>query len=116
MKYNVHHFKSNPGYLSYNLDQDEMNFLWQRIDKANKKHDVINAQLAGNISKSLNMDLNDIDPILKIVLPLCNEYPKQFGVPYRSQVSGPTHTEIILTEWWVNYQYQNEFNPMHAHN
>ena len=115
MKYNVHHFKPNPGYLSYNLDQDEMNFLWQRIDKANKKHDVINAQLAGNISKSLNMDLYDIDPILKIVLPLCNEYPKQFGVPYRSQVSGPSHTEIMLTEWWVNYQYQNEFNPMHAH-
>ena len=116
MKYNVHHFKPNPGYLSYNLTQDEMGFLWQRIDKANKKHDVINAQLAGNISKSLNMDLYDIDPILKIVLPLCKEYPKQFGVPYRSQVSGPTHTEIMLTEWWVNYQYQNEFNPMHAHN
>jgi len=33
MKYNVHHFKSNPGYLSYNLDQDEMNFLWQKINK-----------------------------------------------------------------------------------
>jgi len=22
---------------------------------------------------------------------------------------------MMLTEWWVNYQYQNEFNPMHAH-
>jgi hypothetical protein len=63
MKYNVHHFKPNPGYLSYNLTQDEMGFLWQRIDKANKKHDVINAQLAGNISKSLNMHLYDINPI-----------------------------------------------------
>ena len=45
MKYNVHHFNPNPGYLSYNLTQEEMNFLWKRIDEANKKHDVINAQL-----------------------------------------------------------------------
>jgi hypothetical protein len=115
MKYNVHNFNPNPGYLSYKLTQDEIDFLWKRIDKANKKHEVINGQLAGNISKSLNMGLNDIDPILKMVMPLCNEYPKQFGLPYRDPVSGLAHNEMMLTEWWVNYQYQNEFNPMHAH-
>jgi len=115
MKYNVHNFNPNPGYLSYKLTQDEINFLWKRIDKANKKHEVINGQLAGNISKSLNMGLNDIDPILKMVMPLCHEYPKQFGLPYRDPVSGLAHNEMMLTEWWVNYQYQNEFNPMHAH-
>ena len=115
MKYNVHNFNPNPGYLSYKLTQDEIDFLWKRIDKANKKHQVINGQLAGNISKSLNMGLYDIDPILKMVMPLCNEYPKQFGLPYRDPVSGLAHNEMMLTEWWVNYQYQNEFNPMHAH-
>ena len=115
MKYNVHNFNPNPGYLSYKLTQDEIDFLWKRIDKANKKHEVINGQLAGNISKSLNMGLNDIDPILKMVMPLCHEYPKQFGLPYRDPVSGLAHNEMMLTEWWVNYQYQNEFNPMHAH-
>ena len=115
MKYNVHNFNPNPGYLSYKLTQDEIDFLWKRIDKANKKHEVINGQLAGNISKSLNMGLYDIDPILKMVMPLCHEYPKQFGLPYRDPVSGLAHNEMMLTEWWVNYQYQNEFNPMHAH-
>jgi hypothetical protein len=66
MKYNVHNFNPNPGYLSYKLTQDEIDFLWKRIDKANKKHEVINGQLAGNISKSLNMGLYDIDPILNL--------------------------------------------------
>ena len=34
MKYNAHHFQPNPGYLTYELNEDTMDFLWARIDKA----------------------------------------------------------------------------------
>ena len=68
MKYNIHQFPS-PGFLTYQLTEDQMDFLWKRIDVAKTKNQV-NDQLAGNISRSFDMGLDDIDPILKIVVPL----------------------------------------------
>jgi len=47
MKSNVHQFP-NFGYLTYKLTEDEMNFLWKRIEKA-KGINEINYRLAGNI-------------------------------------------------------------------
>jgi hypothetical protein len=116
MKYNIHQFPS-PGFLTCQLTEDQMDFLWKRIDVAKTKNHSYNDQLAGNISKSFDMGLNDIDPILKIVFPLCHAYEEQFKKPYQDQVSGPIPSKAVLSlnDWWVNYQYQNEFNPMHSH-
>jgi hypothetical protein len=113
MEYNIHRF-INPGFLTYKLTEDEMNFVFKRIEEANGGK-VINSRLAGNISTSYDMGLHDLDPILNIVLPLSREYENQFGKPYTETVSGKSTSTISLDDWWVNYQYQNEFNPAHAH-
>jgi hypothetical protein len=115
LKYNANHFQPNPGYLTYNLNKDTMDFLWARIDKAKEMDSVVNDRLAGNITKSLDMGLHDLGPIAEIVIPLCEEYVKQFSQPYHNQVAGECVNVISFSDWWVNYQYQNEFNPPHNH-
>ena len=115
MKYNVHNFQRNPGYLTYKLSEDEMSFLWARIDNAKERNIVVNERLAGNITKSFDMGLHDLGPIANIVIPLCDEYVKQFSKPYHDPVAGKSITVLSLSDWWVNYQYQNEFNPPHDH-
>jgi hypothetical protein len=115
MKYNVHHFQPNPGFITYKLSEDEMSFLWARVDKAKERDLVVNARLAGNITKSLDMGLDDLGPIANIVLPLCDEYVKQFAQSYHNQVAGKSTNIFSFNDWWVNYQYQNEFNPPHNH-
>lgn len=121
MKYNVHYLPS-PGFLTYQLSKNEMDFIWERIVEATdsgKDSNLYNKQLAGNISKSFDMGLHNLEIINDIVFPLVREYEKQFShiLPFDSQVSGKEgYTRYMtLNDWWVNYQYQTEFNPTHHH-
>ena len=121
MKYNVHYLPS-PGFLTYQLSKNEMDFIWERIVEATdsgKDSNLYNKQLAGNISKSFDMGLHNLEIINDIVFPLVREYEKQFShiLPFDSQVSGKEgYTRYMtLNDWWVNYQYQTEFNPTHSH-
>ena len=113
MKYDIHHLPS-PGFLTYKLTKDEMDFMWNRINEV-KDHKQVNDKLAGNISKSYDMGLHNLKIINNIIFTLANEYERQFGTPYEEQVSGTATHHLVLRDWWVNYQYQNEFNPMHSH-
>jgi len=113
MDYSAHTFQPNPGYITCKLNKDVIDFLWARIDKAKERGVVVNSRLAGNITKSLDMGLEDIGLISNIVLPLCGEYSKQFSQTYENQVTGESINVLSFNEWWVNYQYQNEFNPAH---
>ena len=65
MKYNIHHLPS-PGFLTYQLSKEEMDFMWNRINKV-KDNKQVNEKLAGNISKSYDMGLYDLDIISNIV-------------------------------------------------
>ena len=121
MKYNIHQLPS-PGYLTYQLTKEEMNFVWERIAKASdpsKNPKLYNDRLAGNISKSYDMGIYDLDIMNNIVFRLAHEYEKQFPVAkgYEEQVSGDAKASnhMALSDWWVNYQYQTEFNPIHSH-
>ena len=119
MKYNVHHLPS-PGFLTYQLSKDEIDFIWKRIGEASDLVDdskLYNNRLAGNISKSFDMGLHDLKIINNIIFLLAKEYERQFShiKPYENQVSGSSSRSIVLNDWWVNYQYQTEFNPTHSH-
>ena len=69
MKYNVHNLPS-PGFLTYQLAKEEMDFIWKRIAEATdsaKNPNLYNDRLAGNISKSYDMGLHDLDIINNII-------------------------------------------------
>ena len=102
----------NIGWIEKRLTKEELNYVWQAIE--NKDSQLFNKSLAGNISASyLLYDKNDFF-FKNTLLPLCSEYEKTFGYIGKNYPIMGQHP-YIMDHWWVNYQYQHEFNPLHVH-
>jgi len=101
----------NLGWIEYKLNSQEMDYMWKCIE--NKKRSIKH-MLAGNISGSYElMDRGDWF-YTTVLLPLINAYS---GDVYNLGKVVPivTKNPYCLNRWWVNYQKQNEFNPIHNH-
>ena len=88
-------------WIDTRLSEEEMNFLNDAISEENKKN--FNRHLAGNISKSELIEDKDnwfYETALK----------KLIEKKEKSQIE-----KLKLKPFWVNYQKQNEFNPLHNH-
>ena len=101
-----------------------MDYLLSRIKQA-EKDNVDNSndyshRLAGNISGSLGLKDQKDWFLNKIVGPLTNKMVKEDPKNYEPPVDrdDPIWNKIrpsLKLNWWVNYQYQTEFNPEHMH-
>ena len=112
------------GWFQINLTDDIIKYLWKICDKAKVKKESAKNTLVGNISQSYNLiDENDyflnelLEPLCKIYLetsplkifqPTCITVEDQIG-------SLTIVPRFQLNSFWVNYQYQTEFNPPHNH-
>ena len=104
------------------LSDDIMEYLWTVIRQA-EKDNVDNSndysyRLAGNITGSLGLK-DKYDFFLDTVVgPLTNKIvssdPKNFAPPVDVQLREKFEAKLSMN-WWVNYQYQTEFNPEHMH-
>tara|TARA_R100000353_G_C6459605_1_gene183521 strand:- start:24 stop:659 length:636 start_codon:yes stop_codon:yes gene_type:complete len=102
---------TNLGWLEYKLNTQEMDYVWRCIK--NKKENT-SKTLAGNITSSYSLlDRGDWF-FTNVCYPLICEYGGRFG---NLGSSAPIRTghPYCLNRWWVNYQKQNEFNPIHNH-
>ena len=102
---------SNLGWLEYRLSNIEMNHLWKCIE--NKKGDMKDT-LAGNISNSYAL-IDEKDWFFRnTLLSVIDVYAKEF---YNLASDIPTSQAhpLFLNAFWVNYQNQTEFNPLHDH-
>ena len=99
------------GWLEYKLTSKEMDYVWRCIES---KKENCNKELAGNISDShLLMDRGDWF-WMNTLKPLLVKYNDEFtniGYNLPTSQKHPYH----LARWWVNYQKQGEFNPIHNH-
>ena len=99
----------NLGWLEYKLNSKEMDYVWRCIE--NKKEDQ-KKQLAGNISSSYSlMDRGDWF-FTSVCTPLMYEYTERFE-NLGDRIPTNTNHPYCMHSWWVNYQKQNEFNPIH---
>jgi len=103
--------RPNDGWLEIKLDGDEMSHLWKCIDKKglnNKK------TLVGNLSSSFELeDENDWfhdNVIVKLYAKYADEF-RNLGQDFIMKGMHPYYIHSM----WVNYQKQNEFNPIHNH-
>ena len=99
------------GWLEKKLSNKEMEYLWKCIDnrKGTKKH-----QLAGQLHESNNL-IDKSDWFWQHTLhPLCKKYYKEFGNLGSTAPVNQAHP-YYLNSFWVNYQKQGEFNPVHDH-
>lgn len=102
----------NLGWVEKKLNKDEIDYVWKCIES--RKLDSYKNNLAGNIYES-NL-LNDKGNFFwsNTLMPLCQTYEKTFGNLSRNVPIDEQHS-LHLSSWWVNYQKQNEFNPLHYH-
>ena len=107
---------SHIGWIESILDQEQVDFLWQRIEEGKK--DIINAKsrLAGNISTSYQLTDDEDGTLLnRVLLPQVEGYRQmnQGKDPHDLPINA--EIELYLHDMWVNYQYKHEFNPYHFH-
>ena len=101
----------NLGWLEVVLEDNEINFLWECIK--NKKENA-KYKLVGNITNSFDLVDSDNWFFKNVLDPLCRAYASEFknlgnDVPLMSP------HPYCLKGFWVNYQNQTEFNPLHSH-
>jgi hypothetical protein len=100
----------NFGWLEYTLNSQEMDYVWRCIK--NKKESLKN-DLAGNIFNSYQLiDRGDWFWV-NVLKPLTDRYEETKGLGHKIPTIG--RHPYGLKSWWVNYQKQNEFNPLHDH-
>ena len=104
----------NLGIADVKLDKGIIDNLWLLIDKAKKENKNKRSDLAGNITSSLEMEnATFLIPVLKEVT---QQYEKKYGAGFHSLGSNVKDHIISLDSLWVNFQFKNEFNPIHNHN
>ena len=102
----------NYGWLEKKLSTQEMDYLWKCIDK---RKESIKSSLAGNIHES-NKLIDEDDWFWKnTVKPLVHQYANSMGNIGDSVPINQMHP-YILHSFWVNFQKQGDFNPLHDHN
>ena len=97
----------NGGWIIKKLTQVELDFVWYCIDTKCADSNEIQYNLAGNITSSY--ELKDHQNLFwnSILHPLVKDYEHY----YKDKADG----KLCLRNWWVNYQNQTEFNPLHTH-
>ena len=99
------------GWLEYKLNSQEMDYVWKCIK--NKKEDY-KESLAGNISGSYGLYDRGNWFWMNTIKPLILKYNDEFS-NLGNRFSTNHEHPYYMSSWWVNYQKQNEFNPLHNH-
>tara|TARA_B100000131_G_C17922897_1_gene535068 strand:- start:33 stop:773 length:741 start_codon:yes stop_codon:yes gene_type:complete len=99
------------GWLEYKLSQQELQYVWERIK--NKKQNNSN-ELAGNAIDSYVLSDENNWFFLNTLCPLMDIYGNTYA-NLGNQVPVVKPYPYFLARWWVNFQKQNTFNPLHFH-
>jgi len=103
------------GWLETKLPKSVMMKLQNYIEIAKKTPTNVNNQLAGNISKSLSIKDKDNWFFQTVLIPLIGKFT-ECSSSYMSSISILTeNAPFCLNKFWVNFQKENEFNPLHNH-
>ena len=102
----------NYGYIEYNMHDEVVKHIWDCV--AASKGKSYKDNLVGQIDKSYALKDKDNWLWKSALNKLCIEYKNKWG---DGHCKFPKEAEfsLYLKEWWVNYQNQHEYNPMHDH-
>lgn len=99
------------GWIEKKLSDKEMDYLWKCVDNRKESY---KKYLAGNIHES-NKLADKSDWFFRNTLaPMCKLYSEEFQNIGENIPVNQKHP-YYLKNFWVNYQKQNEFNPLHDH-
>ena len=98
-------------------DTPAMDKLWEYISNAKENPESLNANLAGNLSSSLILNDTDnwfFDNTCNSVIGKYKEIFKK-STAFNTQEIFKNDIDYVLNKFWVNFQKQHEFNPIHNH-
>jgi len=107
-------YPSDGGWLEKKLSKQEIEYVWKCV---NRKREGWNFNLAGNIENSYRLNDKNNWFYDNTIKPLIADYENQFpNNPIQDVTFSITgqHT-YQLSSWWVNFQNQGDFNPLHKH-
>jgi len=91
--------------------------LWEYISNAKENSKSLKSNLAGNLSSSLVLNDTDNWFFVNTCIPIIEKYKEFFkkSTAFNSQPISKNDLPYGLDNFWVNFQKQHEFNPMHNH-
>ena len=107
--------EAHMGWSETKLPKSVMMRLESYIDAAKKDPTNWNHELAGNISKSLLIKDKDGWFFQTIVLQLISQLVDYFPTYPATMDILTENAPYCLDDFWVNFQRENEFNPLHNH-
>ena len=108
---------TNIGWLEYELDSNQIDYVWERIKDIESSNISHKPKLVGDIHESKLLEDPDSWFFNNILLKCCMTYKDVYqnmgdNIPISNKTGGYPY---YMREWWVNYQQQTEFNPVHSH-
>jgi len=105
---------SNIGYVLTDVDVSTLHILTNEANKLKNNFESgieYNHNLAGNIKREFSLDQikKQCEPF---ILNVCKFYKQTFPAYKPRFVS---NKNIILKDFWINFQKKHEFNPVHNH-
>ena len=101
----------NSGWVEQKLGSDVMRFLWNMIDNHGPSY---RNSLAGNISSSYELTDKDDWFYNNVLFNAIKCFGDEFDHPM-FQIPSKQKFKYYLSDFWVNFQKQTEFNPVHMH-
>ena len=100
----------NYGWIEHKLSEQEFDHVKSCIDIPSESR----ISLAGNIKESILLQDKDNWFFNNTIVPLIQTYTQEFG-NLGNNIPLNQHHPYCMSDWWVNYQKQHEFNPLHFH-
>ena len=106
----------DPGWLETRLNEKHMDLLWSCIEKRGQEP---YQNLAGNLYGSYALENNNtfynsiIDPLVRYWIKVYGD--DIFGNQIKLIPWVSANMETYLNDWWVNYQHEGDYNPLHDH-
>ena len=111
-------------YMHFKLPDEVISYLWDCVHNAEKANIDGRKDLAGNISRSLEMKDDEnvmIDTVFAGLLDsdlketFIQRIDKTFSQVYTRDQAFGKPASPFLGSLWVNFQKKHEFNPLHNH-
>jgi len=105
----------NLGWLEYDLDSNEIDYIWERIKEKEISYESHKHKLVADIHESKGLQDPDDWFFNNVVLKCSNTYSNIFHNVGSNLPVPEGDYPYYMKDWWVNFQHQNEFNPSHNH-
>mgnify|MGYP001293560622 CR=1 FL=1 len=103
----------NYGWLQLQLNDEYITHIWDCINTApiasHKKN------LIGHVEKSILVKDKNNKLFNDVMLMLIEEYGKHWGHEHTDIPMVDQYCQYYMSDFWVNYQNQHEYNPIHNH-